>query len=1062
MSAETPPADLSQPARRWRAVIGDPAARREGLLAEFSAKVPDSSVWWLAPTPAAVGSIRRALLRSGEPGRLPVGVMTLRQAATALTRELPPKLPLSPAARHALIAEFAALADHRDALGPLEELIESPGLVAFLASRFRELRREGVTADEAAGALARSEGRAAGSVLARLYRDYLGALDKDDLLDDEGIVLAAIGATPRSTAAPQRLLVDLPTDLATIDLRLVQTLAARADEIVVALPGDAPEIHAKWAELLGAKSLEPRMETDSPAGKKPPALAHLRDHLFDDDPPQLDSAACVRVLAGDSAHDTARRVARRVKRLLVEEGVRPHEIVLAAPRLDAAWPRYREALVEAGVPCSVDAAPRLGAARLWRAAVDLLALASSDGAFEPLLAVLGRTDLPALDADQQPERFASPRAATEWFVRELQVPSGAKYLRRQAEALASLASASERLDRLGAAANAAVGLFERLDAALDSLPEEGTPLEWFEALDVALQRLGHPGLSNSGDETDRAAGDALEEAAASIDGLTAWRGRTQRKIRRRGMLALLRAWGQQLRLPRRDASEGRVRIVGATTATGLACRHLIVIDADEAAFASESGDATTAMLHFRELGATPSKGLAFAYAALDESAQPLLPSPYVTEVERLFAEGAARAGEPPLLAPLDPSQAATSRREQRLAAVADAQAGQSGTLSRYSAIDGGALLNSLTTIDARARGEAFGPWEGVFAGGAGAASLAERYGPEHLWSASQLELMATCPYKFFARHGLRLDEAGELALGIDHRRRGRLMHDALAECLTTIAEGLPAGQTLRDVPPEELSERLAEQIDTLCDTGKLPQHEAALAAIEARQTHDWAALYAEQQRKFHDQRRWSSLDTPLTPTLLEVRFGPATSDDGAEDQRSTDRVFELTLPGGEVLQLTGRIDRIDTARRGEQTLFSVIDYKTSKQLRSTRDQIEQGEQLQPVLYALAAQELLLDDAVPVAAGYWGVREKGFVAPSDKELPLVNFEDGRVQPSDEWNEVVDTVRHRCEQIVRDVRQGAFPMHNRDEHCGERCEFRTVCRVAQARSLDKSPATEGGEP
>ncbi|QDT68206.1 ATP-dependent helicase/deoxyribonuclease subunit B [Planctomycetes bacterium MalM25] len=1060
MSADKPQKARPQPDRTVHAVVGDPAERREAMLRFFRGDAGPPVSWWLAPTPAAVGSIRRARLHAGEPGRLPGGVMTLRQAATTLTRDLPPKLPLTPAARHALIAEFAALANHRDALGPLEELIESPGLVAFLASRFRELRREGITANEAPGALARSEGRAAGSVLARLYRDYLGALGKHDLLDDEGVVLAAIEATPQSPAAPQRLLLDLSADLAPIDSRLVQALAARAEEIVVALPGDAPGVRAWWVDLLGVD--DHALESGAgPTQKKPAALVHVREHLFEDSPPQFDNTAGVRVLAGDSAHDTARRVARRVKRLLVEEGVRPHEVVLAAPRLDASWPRYREALVEAGVPCSVDAAPRLSSAGLWGAVVDLLALASSDGAFEPLLALLGRTDLPALDADKPPERFASPRAATEWFVRELQVPSGAKYLRRQAEALASLASPSERLDRLGAAANAAVGLFERLDAAFEALPEEGTPLEWFDALDAAFKRLGHPGLTNSGDETDRAAGDALEEAAASIDGLTDWRGRAQRRIRRRGMLELLRSWGQQLRLPRRDASEGRVRIVGAPTATGLACRHLIVIDADESAFAADSGDATAAMLQFRELCATPSEGLAFAYAALDDAAQPLLPSPYVTEVERLFADGAPRLGEPPLLAPFDPGQPATSRREQRLAAVADAEAGESGKLSSYSAIDGGALLNSLAAIDARARGEAFGPWEGVFAGAAGANSLGERYGPEHLWSASQLELMATCPYKFFARHGLMLDEAGELALGVDHRRRGRLMHDALAECLTAIAGGLPAGQTLRDVPPDELSERLAAQIDTLCDTGKLPQHEAALAAIEARQTHDWAALYAEQQRKFHDQQRWSSLDTPLTPTLLEVRFGPATADDGAEDQRSTDRVFELTLPGGEVLKLTGRIDRIDTARRGEQTLFSVIDYKTSKQLKSTRDQIEQGEQLQPVLYALAAQELLLDDAVPVAAGYWGVRQKGFVAPSDRELPLVNFEDGRVQPSDEWNEVVDAVRHRCEQIVHDVRHGAFPMHNRDEHCGERCEYKTVCRVAQARSLGKAPATEGGE-
>jgi hypothetical protein len=39
------------------------------------------------------------------------------------------------------------------------------------------------------------------------------------------------------------------------------------------------------------------------------------------------------------------------------------------------------------------------------------------------------------------------------------------------------------------------------------------------------------------------------------------------------------------------------------------------------------------------------------------------------------------------------------------------------------------------------------------------------------------------------------------------------------------------------------------------------------------------------------------------------------------------------------------------------------------------------------------------------------------------------------------------------MIEDIRGGAFPMHSFDDKCTSHCDFKTVCRVGQVRSLEK---------
>ena len=366
-------------------------------------------------------------------------------------------------------------------------------------------------------------------------------------------------------------------------------------------------------------------------------------------------------------------------------------------------------------------------------------------------------------------------------------------------------------------------------------------------------------------------------------------------------------------------------------------------------------------------------------------------------------------------------------------------------------------------IDLRGRGDGFTEYEGVIPADSEAAkdALVRRYGPDHVWSASQLELYATCPYKFFARHALRLEPIGEPSLDVDHRRRGSLAHDALAALFAAIRDETADGAGRGNLDSRRLVERLRLTIQQAARVGTRPLHDAVIAAIEARQAERWAESYPEQQADF--DARWNGLDRPLAPSYFEAKFGPVRRAEGVDRAPTDDPYcFDLPempgIPPEEQLLLAGVIDRIDVGTVAGETVFGVVDYKTARKIRTDVDQIVAGKQLQPVLYALAAEELFFADggATPVAAGYWGLQDKGFT--DAKGLAPADFTGGGVRRRGEWMETVEAVRARVGQIVSGIRRGAFPMHNDDEHCGNRCEFRTICRVGHARALGKQWPTE----
>ena len=1035
---------------------------------------------WIAPNRAAIATTRQQILATS-PAVLAPGIRTLRQTADAVvSTSTRAARPLTTVMQRALITELTAAAEGRGSLGPLSALAGTPGLLNLLSTRFEQLRLLGEPIEAVTEKLRRGEGRV-GAAIGRLYANYSRHLDRNGLADTAGRLTLATelldeGASLRLLVVPWQ-----PKELSPLEDRLLNRLTATANQTLVELAGEPGSVAVTtqatdWQKRLSEHAVE-LVQASSDMPVRPTAIERLRSSLFEEvmeEPLPAGSEAAIEIVAGSNEQDELRRIAKRIKQTLVAGKTKPGDIVISARRWHDRGERLMGVLDEYGIPAAMEMSPPLGRVPVMSALRQLLDVARSDWSYDTLLALLSRHELIEFRHQTAGTKHRTQRAAAEWFVRELLIPHGRRYLLRQAEALADRGADSEReRTPLTSAAPEAFAALTTLAEALDLLPEEATPLEWFDRLQESLAMLGYEPAPG-----DEQALRSLEEALAGLETLAKWRGKRPPMLPRRRVAEWLTDWAERLFPSTRLDDEGRVRVVSVETAVGLDMRSLYVVGLSESSFASVSpgtgppgtGPPGTGspvkgapvasdedkvspqdaeMLLFYELVTRPTEALTLSYAALDDAAQALHPSPYVTEVERLFPEGSLRPDRA-LLHSIDPEAPPFGPREARLAAVGLTLIGKPKLLASLPVA--GPLIGSLRMIDERGPSDAFGPFEGVLASQNSSlqAALLARYGPDKVWSATQLELYATCPFKFFARHVLSAEPIGEPSLDVDYRRRGSLVHEAFVHLYKGLLKQLAVGEAPSNIGAEELVERLREAIDLAAGAKGMPLHEAALAAIEARQAVEWAELYPEQQAAF--DARWSQFDEPLTPQYFEAKFGPARRAEGIDDV-STDEPFRFDLPQGEELLLSGIIDRIDVGRVGGQTVFGIVDYKTAKTVKASLAELYSGKQLQLALYTLAAAELFFGEegASPVAAGYWAVQGKGFI--EAKELVPGTVKEKEVTPNKEWLEAIEMMRQRVGEIVAGVRNGEFPMNNPDEKCDRQCDFSTICRVKQARAIGK---------
>ncbi len=846
----------------------------------------------------------------------------------------------------------------------------------------------------------------------------------------------------------------------------------------------------------------PRAEVDRlpqrPSGW--PALDHLNAHLFRNprrapppSPQAIASLDRLEIVAAAGTHDEIVQVARRVKHRLVCDGARPGDLLVVFRSLGGVARRVREVFDEFGIPYALESGQPLLSAPLVRTLLALLRLDQEDWPYRRVVAVVTNSTLAALDDDA--------RSAADRLVRELQIAEGRRTLLDRVEQLASLPLVDDDTEETAVehrqkTAATALPALQQIATALDRLPTSASHTEWADALRQLSAELGcaPPTDEDAGSRDDeatlgpiaaenRAAWQRVTRALASLDRLATWLDEPPPTLPRSEILHVLVDLATHESLPEPHDEMGRVRVLSAATARTVRAKHVFLAGMSEQAFPSPErvgrlatdadyrrlGGGTSGrqadlssgaversqeeMLLFFEVLTRASERITISYPALDERAQSLPPSPYVAEIESVLESGGTIRHAKPQLSPVADSSPLGSA-DWRVAAVHAAMEGKhtllAGLLADRSAPLAGAIEAGLHAVQARAGRNEFSTVEGLVTSQAARDRLAKRFGPRHLWSPSQWEQYATCPYRFFLEHVLSLQPLGELTLETDFARRGSLLHRVLAAFHRRLRDAIGELRVpSRREEAEFQAEFKAAIAEALSDTTNAGL-DAALLELDRRQIDRWAEGYYAQHAKY--DREWTELDRPPAPAHFEVRFGPplpgASEDD---DPHSTSVPFVLEL-GDEQIQITGRIDRIDVGTAGGRTVFNVIDYKSGKKPSLKPADIESGQRLQLPLYVMAAQHLLLaaDSATPLSAGYWTM-QGGFDAKGS--LKVSQCAAGELTPGDEWGGWESTVVERVAEFVHAIRHGDFPVYSQDDHCTGRCPFRTVCRIAQVRSLGK---------
>jgi len=326
---------------------------------------------------------------------------------------------------------------------------------------------------------------------------------------------------------------------------------------------------------------------------------------------------------------------------------------------------------------------------------------------------------------------------------------------------------------------------------------------------------------------------------------------------------------------------------------------------------------------------------------------------------------------------------------------------------------------------------------------------------EAVFSVSQLETYANCPFRYFGERFLRLEPVEEFSDEWTHRERGALVHKILyAFHIERRSQALPpiaqcderefdhARRRLLDIAEEALSE-----ID-VPDPFWSFEREQLLGLEGGRKGVLEELLSKERERS-----------TESVPRFFEVTFG------GGGEIRDPEIDWPEPITVGD-MRLRGRIDRLDLA----EDHFTVVDYKTGAVLPGVRD-LEQGYSLQLPLYLEAAGRILAGFGyprlTPAAGVYVQVRRPVRVRLGLGNKVFLNREFTAREGARVPVETTDALRERCAQSARHARRcvdgiaaGEFPLTDpsRAAVACRPCPLKTICRIQATRRVGPAESEE----
>lgn len=896
-----------------------------------------------------------------------------------------------------------------------------PGFMNRLSRTIRELRDQGVEASdlaEAAQGLEQADPRLAARLrdLTTLLTGYESLLQKRFDDPDRGLATAAQRVRAARSLRGALVWVDGFAGFTPAEFAFLEALLGVAGSMTVALcidgrrplggpPQEADlfrQTHETYHQLLrvaeragavvtGVDVLD--RDTAPPRFASSPALAWVEAWLFRPGRPREGAPApgeAVEVVAAADPRREVEAVARRIRRLCRDQGLRPREIAVVVRNLDPYEVWIRRIFTDYGIPYFIDRKGGLSHHPLVEMVRSALEVVAFDWPAEAVFRYL-KTDLAGLERDSvdRLERYVLSHGIrgrwwygdTPWRFRRLYS------LETEPEDVDPATAAD--LERLDADRRRAAGPLIRLQDSLGAARVEPLPARTLVRAVVDLLA----GL-DAGSTLERwvAGAEAAGDLVAAREHRQAWAGVAAVLETCAGILddepltlaefrQVLEAGLEGLQLALIPPALDQVLVGSVERSRQPDVRAVFVLGANDGVFPAVpeedpifndgdrealaglgvelAPDSRLRLFHERYLAyialTRSRERLWVSYSLTDGSGGERRPSPIVTRLGELF---------PGLTGQVEPGMAA----------------GPAGTPAPTRYEHPGRLIGALLPVlrAARRGAEPDPAWWGAWRWLAShprhgpvlqrlARALAEPlpvpplpgdlagelFGTPLRTSVSRLERFGACPFQHFALHGLRLQEPP--VAEIDPARLGSLMHAVLSRIVAEVESG---GRALPDLTPEErraLVDRVVDAVaPRLAEEVVLESARQAYLVQRVKDIIGWVVeVLAEQQRRGRFVTRGT-----------EVSFGL-----GGEGALPP---LELKLESGHRALVRGRIDRVDVASVDGATWVRVVDYKSSRRGLAL-DEIYHGLSLQLPAYlavvVAAAPGWLGGPAHPAGAYY---------------------------------------------------------------------------------------------
>ena len=999
---------------------------------------PLSEVWVVLPDSHQATAFRRRLAKQG--GAMGAHIGTFADLHAEILALAGASMPVAPdPVVHRLARAAIDTTAEQGQLRHYESIRRQPGLAHALTRLVAELKRARIEPVSFQNAV-QGHGRRL-EELALLYNEYQDYLIRLEWADVDGLGWLAVRALQgnANVALNWKLLIAdgfdvlYPTQLETLEL-----LSERVGETIITLTGDLEMKRSAYRRFERSlkriqASLAPQIETLDRCPTCAPVLAHLEKSLFTSNATRVKPERALTFIEAQTLALEAREALRWLKARIRRDSARPHECAIIARDILPYRTFLREAASEFGVPLWFAGGEPLASNPAIAAILNLLELTINGWRRRSLLDALRtpyfdrtRFNLGNDDAfrfDQVAHWGQVVEGLDQWqdsFARlaEQSAPPKLELEDDETPGPPPLPK-GEEARKLGES----LQLFARYVAP----PEHGTLVgfvEWLEDLlsaDKGLAVAEQAELQEDTGERDRSALVALKDILRALV-------LSEKIVGERGDMSFadfytdLRGEVEAATYIPEDArahSQSRIYCASLNQARGVPYRAVALLGLSEGLFPApvdedpflpdddrsklaQQGLPIEPRLRsdqqslFYEAVTRASEFLLLTRPYLAEDGETWEPSPYWSAVRTLFD-----VNEPPRVRTEGTRALANCASKVELLTAAVRQRTLPGTYADL-ASDWEYLRYAAQILRARSARDYVGPFDGQLT--ALQPTLAQRFGAQHLWSASAMETYAACGFRFLLDDALELEALETPKAGYDAAQRGRMLHGILEKVYARAGDPTNVDAVLQVLP------QVAQEV-----------FKAAPTQYGFRPLLIWEKQQAELVERLDVSiRNLAEEEAGFRPAYFEQWFGTPP--------------LKVETSAGTIL-LRGVIDRVDV--NAERNL-RVIDYKTGMSKLDARS-LGEGLRLQLVLYALGAEKALGLGRV-VDGFYWGIL-KG--EPSSLRLSKFKFTDPEGKEYFGMRDAIDLAAKHIGADVEGVRAGRFtPIPPRDD-CPDYCVGRTIC-------------------